>query len=263
MNLPAWKLPPGVYRGTWDYLQSDTIAAEYDAKLADSPLLKFDKRFIQDFLPPISPTQPHPRIADFGCGTGRISRLLSPLGYSMLNIDLSQSMLNILRERCQHPELNESIQANLVELDFLQPHSLDMGLCLFSSLGMIQGRVHRRQFLTHVCGAMRPNAPFIVHVHNRYHSLWHPSGPSWLLRTWIKSTLENHWEFGDRIFVDLGIPSMFLHIYSRRELVQDLRQAGFEQVEICPINVAGDRLLKDGPISTLRAGGFFAVARRS
>lgn len=260
MNIPSWKLPPGVCRGTWDYLQSASIAKDYDDKLADSPLLQLDQRFIQDYLPEIQSGQLPPRIGDFGCGTGRISRLLSPLGYRMLNVDLSPTMLDVLKQNCQHPELNECVQANLVELECIEPESLQMAVCLFSSIGMIQGRLNRQQFLRGVHRALQPGSPLILHAHNRYHSLWHPTGPSWLVKTWLKSRFDQTWEYGDRVFVDLGIPSMFLHIYSRRELVQDLRSGGFSNIKIVPINVPGNGLLSDHPLVSLRAGGFFAVA---
>jgi SAM-dependent methyltransferase len=261
MAIPSWKLPPGVCRGTWDYIQSIAIAREYDQRLTDSPLLQLDQQFIQHYLPDFSAQSAPPLIADLGCGTGRISRLLSPRGYRLLNVDLSAQMLSVLQQRCQHPELNQCVQANLVELDCLQPHSLDLALCLFSSIGMIQGQHNRRAFLKSVRPALKPAAPLILHVHNRYHSLWHPSGPTWLTNTWLKSKLSNRWEFGDKVFVDLGLPNMFLHIYSYRELLGDLRAAGFERIEVQPINVRGDDLLAKSVGWSWRAGGFFAVAR--
>lgn len=262
MNLPSWKLPLGVCRGTWDYLQSAAIAEHYDSRLADSPLLQLDQQFIQPYLPPIVNLESPPRIADFGCGTGRISRLLSPMGYSLLNVDLSPQMLEVLRQKCLHPHLNECVEANLVELNFIEPQSIDMAVCLFSSIGMIRGRKFRQRFLQGAATALRSNAPLVLHVHNRYHSLWHPSGPTWLAVTWIKSWLDKNWEFGDRVFVDLGIPSMYLHIYSQGELLQDLNQAGFNEVQIFPINVLGNSLLHQSYMSAIQAGGFFAVARR-
>lgn len=261
MSIPSWKLPSGVCRGTWDYIQSAVIAQEYDQRLRDSRLLQIDQQFIQRYLPPIAEVTNPPLIADLGCGTGRISRLLSPLGYRLLNVDLSSEMLGVLQHHCQHPQLNQCMQANLVELDCLLPDSLSMAVCLFSSIGMIHGQVHRRAFLKNVRPALKPDAPLIVHVHNRYHSLWHPSGPTWLARTWLASKFSKNWEFGDRVFADLGLPNMFLHIYSYRELLSDLRAAGFGRIEVFPISVPGDALLAKSLGWSWRAGGFFAVAR--
>ncbi|MBX3420236.1 MAG: class I SAM-dependent methyltransferase [Pirellulaceae bacterium] len=260
-GLPQWKLPRGVYRGTWDYLQSQSIAQDYDTKLADSKLLLLDQQFIQRFLPPVEPGKPPPLVADLGCGTGRISRLLSPLGYRMLNVDLSAAMLEQLKRQCQHPHLNECLQANLVELDLITPASVSMAVCLFSTIGMIHGRKNRQQFLTRLHSSLTPGAPLVLHVHNRYHSLWHPRGPSWLLSTWLRSHWNSGWEFGDRVFADQGLPAMFLHIYSRRELLQDLHVAGFDTIELFPINPPGDAIVRRRLLTGLTAGGYFAVAR--
>lgn len=261
MNLPNWKLPRGVCRGTWDYLQSQSIANNYDRDIADTALIRLDQRFILDHLPLIEGNTSPPLIADLACGTGRISRLLSPKGYRLLNVDLSPAMLEQLQQQCQHPEQNECVLANLVELDFIPSQSLSMATCLFSSIGMIRGRENRLQFLRGVRRALKAGAPLILHVHNRYHSLWHPSGPSWLAATWLRSRWNRQWEYGDRVYVYLGLPNMFLHIYSRRELKQDLATAGFNQVELHAINVPGDAILPESLFTAFVAGGFFAVAR--
>lgn len=47
MNRPSWRLPTGVSRGTWDYLQSKSIATEYDVCFADHPLLRLDIGFVR------------------------------------------------------------------------------------------------------------------------------------------------------------------------------------------------------------------------
>lgn len=262
MSLPNWKLPEGVSCGTWDYLQSESIARDYDCFFRDSEIIQLDQQFILRYLPTISPDTEPPVVADLGCGTGRISRLLSPMGYQMVNVDLSPTMLDELRKKCQHPDLNECICGNLVELEkLLEPDSVSMAVCLFSSIGMIRGRGHRQKFLRGAKRALRSGARLIVHVHNRYHSLWHPSGPSWLLNTWLKSRWTSEWEFGDRVYVYRGLPAMFLHIYSRRELLHDLHAAGFRSIDIFPINVPGNALIPDRFPASLRAGGFFAVAK--
>ncbi len=52
MSPPTWKLPPGVSRGTWDYVQSRHIASDYDHYFADHPLLQLDMQFLRGQLPP-------------------------------------------------------------------------------------------------------------------------------------------------------------------------------------------------------------------
>ena len=227
MGQPSWRLPNGVSRGTWDYVQSPHIASDYDQYFATHPLMRLDLEFIQPFLPDQQLDAPPPLIADLGCGTGRVSRALSPRGYRLLNIDLSQHMLGELNRQSAHPHQQLSVLANLAELSCLRPRTLDMAVCLFSSLGMIRGHQHRLRCLRSLKDALKPHAPFILHAHNRYHSLWDPSGPAWLLHTRWKSLFDKNWEFGDRVYAYRGLPSMFLHIFSRGELRRLLNQAGF------------------------------------
>ena len=46
-------------------------------------------------------------LAELGCGTGTMTRLLSRAGYDMIGIDLSEEMLDIARY--EHPEVEEDI----------------------------------------------------------------------------------------------------------------------------------------------------------
>lgn len=261
MSRPFWKLPAGVSRGTWDYLQSRPIASDYDQYFTDHPLMRLDLDFIARHLPPVVPHHRPPLVADLGCGTGRVSRRLSPLGYRLVNIDLSQHMLAELQRQCQHTSDNCSILANLVELDCLQDGCLDAAVCLFSSIGMIRGRVHRRRFLTGLRRSLKPGAPLILHVHNRYQSLWDPQGPAWLLTSKWKSLTTRDWEFGDRVYAYRGLPAMFLHMFSRRELESDLRSAGWSPPRLFAINATGDALLPASWLNGWRAGGYFVIAQ--
>jgi SAM-dependent methyltransferase len=262
---PAWQLPPGISRGTWDYLHSPSIAEDYDSYFREHPLLKLDIEVVRRFLP-TEPRFPY-TIADFGCGTARVARAFMPQGYRLLNVDLSRHMLRQASQVNSHREddqpLGGCLRANLVQLNWLRDNVLDMAVCLFSSIGMIRGREHRREFLSHVCRSLRPDAPLILHVHNRLRSLLDPGGPTWLLRTRWSSWLSRDWEYGDRVYAYRGLPSMFLHIYSRRELMEDLTVAGFKQVQILPINSTADDLLPPATrFCNIRAGGYFAIARR-
>ena len=260
---PNWQLPVGVSRATWDYIQAEHIATEYDEYFADSALMRLDLEVLQDSLPPVNSGTP-PVIADLGCGTGRVSRFLLPLGYQLINVDLSQAMLSELKAKtpAEFQDRNQCVCANLVELDsVLDADSLDLAVCLFSSMGMIRGRKNRRRFLTAVHKTLRPGARFLVHVHNRNRSLFDPGGPKWLIGSLMKSFSGRDWEFGDRVYAYRRLPAMFLHIYSRRELLSDLRHANFHNIQLLPISVAGDRLLSArNPWIGLRAGGYFAIA---
>ena len=272
--LPTWQLPTGVSRGTWDYLQSEHIAGDYDEYFADSALMRLDMQVLRQRLPAVSPDgklggepQRPCVIADLGCGTGRVAYELLPLGYHMLNVDLSPAMLREVEAKTpvEFRHRSRCLSANLVEIDqVLEAGSLDWAVCLFSSLGMIRGRQHRRRFLSGVHQALKPGGTFFVHVHNRYRSLLDPGGPSWLARSWLTSRWDKNTEFGDRVYSYRRLPRMFLHIYSRRELRQDLHSAGLRNISVQPIDPTGSELLPPSWLPRpIRAGGYFAFASRN
>ena len=96
-DRPAWQLPPGVSRGTWDYVQSAPIATEYDTFHAGHPLLEFDRSLVLEVARRIAKERGAgvDRLValDLGCGTGRTMLPLAEEGWRVLGVDLSESML--------------------------------------------------------------------------------------------------------------------------------------------------------------------------
>ena len=62
MSPPSWKLPAGVSRGTWDYLQSPSIANDYDAYFDEHPLMGLDVDTIASRFGAIQSTLPAPHL---------------------------------------------------------------------------------------------------------------------------------------------------------------------------------------------------------
>ena len=264
---PEWKLPPGVSPGTWDYVHTPSIANDYDRFLQGTSLTKFDLSVVEDYLPQAA--SDGALIADLGCGTGRTRELVHRKGYRLLGIDLSQSMLIHFVQKSNRGA-NEvggqdlCLRANLVTLDCLADCTIDHAVCLFSSLGMIRGAKNRRRALQHFYRILKPGGFFFLHVHNRWASLRDPGGIKHLARSWWRARRDPEFDFGDRVYGYRGLPNMFLHSYSRRALHSDLRQAGFESIKIVPLTIQGDKGLHWGWLGTsVRAGGFMAIARRS
>lgn len=245
-------------------MQSARIAQDYDRFVDATGLMQVDLPFVLEHLPPVAaaPASP-PLVADLGCGTARVAKKLLPLGYRVLNLDLSQSMLEQaaqvpLEQRPQQGNL----RVNLAQLTCLRPACLDAAVCLFSSLGMVRGRHHRRHLLSQIFRCLRPGSPLLVHVHNRYHNCLMPGGLAWLLRSRIRSLVHSQVEYGDRIYVYRGLPNMYLHIFSRREIVGDLRAAQFDDVRCFPLNATSDTIVRRLPAADLRAGGFMILAHK-
>lgn len=259
---PAWRLPAGVAPGTWTYTQTDSIATGYGDFIATTPLIGLDVRLLLENLPSPQPDR-QTRVLDLGCGDGRALRALWASGYDVLGVDLSQPMLRQVVAGEDGQSLRQRlIRANLVELDCLADGVADHACCLFSKIGMIQGRQHRRRFLEQTRRVLRPDATLVLHAHNR--NAWWRDRPS--AKVWLSSLAwslrDPIHELGDRTYSYRGLSDMFLHTFSQRELRTDLLSAGWKIDQIIPLALDGAAVLKQPNwLASFRAGGFVAVAR--
>ena len=262
LRRPAWRLPEGVAAGTWEYTQTDSIATGYQRFLAQTPLIKRDIEWLLGELP--SPLANRAtRVIDLGCGDGRALRALWEAGYEVLGVDLSQPMLREVTRKEHGNEIGRRLlRANLVQLDGLRDGSADHACCLFSTIGMIRGRRHRRQFLGHVARILKPGGTLVLHVHNR-NSAWRdrPSAAAWLRSAWEAIRFDGN-EMGDRTYSYRGLSDMFLHTYSRSELLHDFVASGWKVVRLVPLSIDGGAALRHpNLLPGRRAGGFLGVAR--
>jgi ubiquinone/menaquinone biosynthesis C-methylase UbiE len=257
-HIPDWLLPRGVPRGLWDYSQADHIARDYDAYFQGNTLFDFDLAVLQRHF-----TRPGV-LVDLGCGTGRLLVPFARQGFACLAVDLSLPMLQVVQEKAARENLRiDPIQANLVQLDGLRDAIADYAICMFSTLGMIRGRDHRHQALCHFRRILRPGGLFVLHVHNRWSNLFHPAGRWWLLQNWFDSRLRKRMEPGDKFYDYRGIPRMFLHVWTCRELRRDLQRAGFRICEWIPLDTARRHALRfPWLLGRLRANGWIVVCQK-
>lgn len=292
---PNWQLPKGVSRGTWDYVNDHDIASDYNRFNANHPLLELDRSIIHKhlhdagFLQTSEASQLSSRrlAIDFGCGTGRNLIPLAQSGWNVIGFDLSQQMLIEFRNSAQKPSCETTapettktesaapsrnasvldrcghIHANMVEADCIADQSADAVLCMYSSFGMIQGRENRRRFLAHVNRILKRQGLFFVHVHNRGSWLRDPGGIQRTILDWLKSRFDKGWELGDRIYPYRGLPSMFLHIYSEKELIADIQSANLVLQKMYRLDRESKSIAELKWFPHLRAGGFLAVCART
>jgi SAM-dependent methyltransferase len=242
--LPDWQLLPGTDRGLWDYLHNETIARAYDEKLAGTPLLQADVRFAERHF-----TKPG-RLIDLGCGTGRLLIPFARRGFDCLGVDLSDAMLAIVAAKAQRDGLTiPCLKANLVELDAVTDGGFDYASCLFSTLGMIRGAAHRRQFLGHVFRLLKPGGLFVLHVHNRSFRFGRGLG-------------KRGKEKGDRTMPQAyGGAELTLHHFTRAEIEGELRRAGFAIHEFKPVGLSESSALRwPRLLPSIRAYGFLIAA---
>ena len=254
-HRPNWQLPPGVSRGTWDYVHSPTVADDYDDYFAFNSLFEFDERVLAEYL------QPPGLVVDLGCGTGRALVPLVRKGHRGLAVDLSDHMLRIVQEKADIDDLPiECLQANLVELDAVGDDSVDHSICMFSTLGMIRGRANRRKALAHTRRILKPGGRFVLHVHNYWFNLRDPGGPGWLIKNLFTAPRSADVEIGDKWFPYRGVQNMFLHVFRWNELAADLASADFQIVERIPLDVRRrHRLRWPWLFGSLRTNGWIVV----
>src|SRR5262245_49652282 len=240
--IPDWQLPPGTDRGLWDYVSSERVARENDAALAGTPLLDLDLQFAQQHFPKPG------RLIDLGCGTGRLMLAFAARGYGCLGVDLSAPMLAVVNEKAAGAGLAVAVlKANLVELDEIPAATFDYAACLFSTLGMIRGQENRARFLGHVRRILKPGGVFVLHAHNarfRFGRGLGRRGP----------------EKGDRSMPQhRGGAELTIHHYTRRELLHEVRVAGFRMREVMPVGTHG-RLRFPWLLAGARSYGFLVAA---
>jgi SAM-dependent methyltransferase len=256
---PDWQLPRGVPRGAWQYAQADHIAEEYDAYFAENQLFEFDEQVLARHFE-------HPGlVVDLGCGTGRALVPLARRGFEGLGVDLSLPMLRVVGEKAYQEELAiQRVCANVVELDFIRDQVADYCVCLFSTIGMIRGRENRRRAMGHAWRILKPGGLFVVHVHNLWYSLSYSAGRRWLLGHIWAAWFDHELERGDRFFDYLGIPKMFVHSFSERELRRALAEVGFRIKELIRLHASRQRPLRAAWfLGSLRANGWIAVCEKS
>ena len=249
---PTWRRPRGVDEGVWAYVNERSIADRYDQFVADTPLCELDALILHELFPSADDAT---LLLDLGCGSGRNAIPISQRGYLVVGIDLSPSMLQVMMAKPNHQV--QPLRCNLVELDCLSENVADHAICMFSTLGMIKGSEQRLRFLRELSRIVRPRGRFVVHVHNRWMSLYETRGIRNLCNSWVRSKWSEDTEFGDTVYSYRGLSNMFLHRFSRREFSSLLSRAGWSVERLL-------RLSKDSSIvdeSARIPGGFIAVCR--
>jgi ubiquinone/menaquinone biosynthesis C-methylase UbiE len=257
-HQPHWRLPRGVARGVWQYTQAEHVAESYDDYFAHNRLFEFDQQVLARHF-----TKPG-LVVDLGCGTGRTLIPLARRGFRTLGVDLSRHMLRIVGRKANEEDLPIGrVQANLVELDCLGDQSADYATCLFSTLGMIRGRENRRRLLAHAQRILKPGGLFVVHAHNVWFGLLDSVSRRWLARQLVARMFHRDAELGDKFFLYRGIPRMFLHTFTQRELVRALAKAGLRIKELVPLHVSRQRpLRRPWLFGRIRANGWIVVCRK-
>jgi SAM-dependent methyltransferase len=258
VSRPDWRLPRGVTRGLIEHAELSDVSLAYDERFSGGNDGELDEQILAEHL------QPPGLVVDLGSGAGRLALPLARRGLRLLAVDLSRPALAALSAQGAAEHLSiDCVRANLVELDGLRDSSAEYCISMFSTLGMIRGQENRRQFLRHVERILKPGGRFVVHVHNRWYHLWQPQSRAWFVRNLWQSIFRRDVEAGDKYFTYHGVPNMFVHAFTRRELLGDLRAAHFSIEKLIPLAVERQRPLRwPWFFGAVRAGGWIVVCRK-
>ncbi len=256
--LPDWQLPSGVCRGLWEYTHSEHIAYDFDDAFATSELLEYDEHVLLKHF-----TEPG-TLVDLGCGTGRLLIPFARRGFRCLGVDLSPHMLAVAGSKARREQLQiDRVMANIVELDALSDQVADYAICMFATLGMIQGREHRLKAVRHAWRILKPGGKLALHVHNRWYNLWVPGGWKWLVRNAFQGLLGRTSAWGDKFYDFRGVRQLHMHVFTAHELKRLMADAGFKLVELQPLDTARRHALR-APwwFGRLRANGWLLIAEK-
>ena len=106
-------------------------------------------------------------ILELACGSGRVLVPLATLGYEMVGVDTSASMLALARQRIQVEVLN--VRCELVQQDMTKMHlgrKFRMALIALGSFGHVITRKEQQQALATVRDHLSTGGLFIVDISN-------------------------------------------------------------------------------------------------
>lgn len=245
-------------RGLYEYARAEHIAYDYDEFFAYNSLFDFDAEVIDRYF-----TRPG-LVVDLGCGTGRAIVRLARRGFQCLGVDLSPYMLEVVANKADEESLSIwRVQADMTRMGWLREASADYCLSLFSTIGMVRGWEGRQQVLHEVHRILKPGGLLVLHVHNWWFNLMDAHGRAAIARSLLRRLARRDVELGDRFFDYRGIPNMYLHLYTYRELTSTLRAAGLRVKEIIPLALTRDRPMSRGWLfPRIRANGWITIAER-
>jgi ubiquinone/menaquinone biosynthesis C-methylase UbiE len=218
----------------------------------------FDETYLQTYLPitsdeasrtqalaavELAGVDPGAEILDCPCGYGRHAIPLAETGYCVTGLDRSASQLAEAEQRRGDAEWPRFVHGDYRELPF-EGSSFDSVFTLFSSLGYLE-RDEDVGVLREFRRVLRPGRPLIVETAHRdgFARFAQPSGR----RTWDRLPdgsfhLQEHtpdWAAGTidtyRVIVTPAGERIerpyVLHVYSVKEWVEMLHEAGFAEVD--------------------------------
>jgi ubiquinone/menaquinone biosynthesis C-methylase UbiE len=222
--------------GDWDSVFDETYLRTYAHRAGEAQSREQALAAVA-----LAEVEPGAELLDCPCGYGRHAIPLAEAGYRVTGLDRSESQLAEAERRSGDAEWPRFVRGDYRELPF-PDSSFDAVLTLFSSLGYLE-RDEDVEVLRELRRVLRPGRALVVETAHRDgfarsavgSRTWDrlPDGSLYLEeRTpdWAEGTISTYRVIvtpdGDRIE-----RPYVLHVYSAKEWVEMLREAGFAEVD--------------------------------
>lgn len=191
-----------------------------------------------DFLVDVLRLQPGMAVLDVPCGTGRHSLELARRGFRVTAVDLTEDLVRVGIEQAQRENLAIDWQIRDMR-DLPWTARFDAAFSFWGSFGYFEEE-ENRAFLKAVARTLKPGGRFFMDVHTT-ETLLPRLVPRWWSKTgeiYVLQAMEFHpessrilttWTFlkGNQIETKESV----IRLYSYRELLEMLKEAGFEAWE--------------------------------
>lgn len=114
----------------------DTIAKGYDESFTHSIIGKAQRQIVWDYLEKTFLDNKKLNVLELNCGTGEDALLFAKLGHKVLATDLSESMLDVVRQKIDEQDLSSHIQTLKLDITKIRDkHFRERFDLIFSNFG--------------------------------------------------------------------------------------------------------------------------------
>ncbi len=107
------------------------------------------------------------KILDVPCGYGRISNLLSAMGYNVIGIDVNKNFINIAKTEAKKKKLGvKYLVADI--LNYKTKKKYDVVLNIFTSLGYFESEEKNELFINKLCQFVKPSGILVIEIINPF-----------------------------------------------------------------------------------------------
>lgn len=210
-----------------NYFEKPQVVADYARAVREVGLWKSERILAQKYF---SKTD---KLAEFGCGAGRISINLRIDGYSSITAtDISEGMVEAAKSIAESMGVSEfDCRVCDATKPMFDTESFDGAIFGFNGLMQIPLRENRRLAIANIWRVLKPYGVFVFTTHDREaprnRHYWEAEKKQWRANA-QQPVLD---EFGDIVYSgDHG--EIYIHSPDRAEITDDLERAGFEILEV-------------------------------